>query len=116
MLAEIGDDELLEGAGTQRAVVAVDRERYDLPVERGTDQIGGHLPLPERAVREIVEWRFARGRLVDPQRLAPRISADLGQGGVVGAGGHQPPRLDPALAQQLLLRLAIREPRGARHY
>src|SRR5260370_9991921 len=114
MLAEVGDDELLQGARSHWAVVAIDGERHDLPVECGANQVSGDLTLPERAVREIVERRLAGRRLVDRERLGARVPADVGQVGVVRAIGHQPARLDPTLAQQALLGLAVWDLLGAR--
>src|ERR1700686_2986634 len=99
MLAQVGDDELLEGAGAQGAVVTIDRKGYDLPVERGAHQVGGYLALPQRSIREIVKWRLARCRLVDRERFRARLPANVCQVGVIGAVRHQPARLDLALAQ-----------------
>src|ERR1700674_1219511 len=115
MLAQVGDDELLEGTGAKWAVVTIGGEGHDLPVERGADQGGGPLALPERSLREIVERRLARRGLVDRERFCARLAANVCQVGVVGAVGHQPARLDLALAQQALLGLAIRQSRGAHH-
>ena len=115
VLAEVGDDELLQRARSHRAVLPIDREGHHLPVERGTNQVGGHLALPKRAVREIVEWRLSRCRFVDRESLAAGVPPHLGKVGVVGAIGHQPARLDAALAQQALLGGAVLELCGPRH-
>src|ERR1700674_5159369 len=112
MLAQVGDDELLEGAGAQRTVVTINRKGYDLPVERGADEVGGYLALAERSVREIVKRRLARCRLVDRECFRARLPANVCHVGVIGAVRHQPARSDLALAPQALLRLAIRHARG----
>src|ERR1700730_12132016 len=114
MLPQGGDDELLEGAGAQGAVVTIDRKGYDLPLERGANQVGGYLAPPERSVREIVKRSLPRCRLVDRERFGARLPANVCQVGVIGAVRHQPARLDLALAQQALLGLSIRQARCVR--
>src|ERR1700674_3618070 len=99
MLAQVGDDELLEGAGAQGAVVTIDPKGYDLPVERGAHQVGGYLAITQRSIREIVKRRLARCRLGYSEHFRVVVPANVCQVGVIGAVRHQTARLDLALAQ-----------------
>src|SRR5437764_1892273 len=65
MLAEVGDDELLHRPRSQWSVSPIEGEGYDLPAERLADQVGSNFALAQRAVGEVVQWHFARARLVD---------------------------------------------------
>src|SRR2546427_11705030 len=106
MLAQVGDDELLERSWPKWSVAPVDGEGHDLPAERVADQVGSNLALPQGAVGKVVERCFARARLVDGEGLRAIRAADLRQVGVVGAIRRQAAPLDPPFAQQLALRLA----------
>src|SRR5882762_5126164 len=69
MLANVGDDELLQRAWSHRTLIAINRWWHDLPIERGADQIGSHLALAQGAIWEIVERRLTLRRFVDAERL-----------------------------------------------
>src|SRR5439155_7445164 len=53
MLAQVGDDELLQGSRPKWSVGPVHREGHDLPAERVADQVGSNLALAQCAVGEV---------------------------------------------------------------
>jgi len=90
VLLEVGVDEELEGPRAQLATGAIDGRWDNAPPEGLADQVGGHLPLAQRPLWEIIERSLPLGRLVNRQRLLA-FGADLGQVRVVRAVGHQAP-------------------------
>ena len=93
----------------ERAVVAPDSRRDDVPAERRGDLVGRDLAQPQRRVREVPERPLARRRLVDAgdvhalelgagqQRRVARVDEPAldGQGAPredleeIGSGGHR---------------------------
>src|SRR2546422_2268589 len=47
MLAQVGDDELLQRSGPKWSISTVDGKGHDLPAQRVADQVGGHLALAQ---------------------------------------------------------------------
>ena len=113
--AQVSDDELLERARTQRAILTIDREGNDVPPEGRADQESRDLTLAESPLGEIVQRRLAFGRLVYTEGFGTIRAAHLGKVGVIRAIRHQSTRFDPPGAQQALPRLALKKPSRLRH-
>src|SRR4051812_7823609 len=97
MLLELGVDEPLQRAGSERRLLAHDRLRYQAPTERFGQLIGGDLP-PEEPVRKVPQRSLAPVRLVNGVHLVAVVAEGDEERGV-RAPGHAALDLDVAVAQ-----------------